>query len=74
MPRYRCRFPDGLAVKPGGVHELDPCVYAEKQVLRNVTVTVSQCIHCGHVSIGWRRQDNTEEVQYDELDEQPDEG
>jgi hypothetical protein len=33
MPRYRCRFPDGLAVKPDGVHELDPCVYAEKQVL-----------------------------------------
>lgn len=51
MPRCRCRFPDGLAVKPDGVHELDPCVYADKQVLRNVTVTVSQCIHCGHVSI-----------------------
>ncbi len=61
-------------MKPDGVHELDPCVYADKQVLRNVMVTVSQCIRCGRVSIEWERQSNTEEVQYDELDEQPDEG
>lgn len=73
-PRCRCRFPDGVVGKPDGVHELDPCVYADKQVLRNVTVKVSQCIRCGRVSIEWERQSNTEEVQYGELDEQPDEG
>lgn len=71
MPRRRCRMPEGLTIKPDGANDLDPCVYAEKQVLRNVTVKVSQCIHCGHVSIEWKRQADTEVIQYDELDEQP---
>lgn len=71
MQRCRCRMPAGLAIKPDGINDLEPCVYADKQVLRNVTVTVSQCIRCGHVSIAWSRQDDTEVIQYDELDEQP---
>lgn len=71
--RCKCHFPDGMEIRPDGVHRLDPCVYVEKQLLRNVTVSVCQCAVCGNVTMLWRRQENTEVLQYEELAEQPDE-
>lgn len=58
----KCSFPDGITIKPDGVHELDPCVYETKKVLRNVTVEIMTCKNCGHTEISWYRQPDTEEV------------
>lgn len=60
---HKCRWLPGLAVKPDGIHELDPCVYEEIAVYRNVTVTVSRCRRCGHMDISWVRQEDTEELE-----------
>lgn len=62
----KCHFPPGIAIKPDGVNELDPCVYEEVECYKNVTVHVMRCLRCGHVEISWERQDNTEEVEPDE--------
>lgn len=69
--RRRCRFPGGVVIKPDGVNGLDPCVYKSKEVHTNVTVTVSQCVRCGHVAIEWKRQDDTEDIIYEPLGPQP---
>ena len=55
----KCSFPDGITVKPDGVHDLDPCEYELTERHRNVTVEVLRCRKCGHVEISWLRQDNT---------------
>ena len=47
---------------PDGKHELDPCEYREILRLKNVTISILKCDNCGHISVGWMRQDNTEEV------------
>ena len=54
---------NGVAIKPDGVHDLSPHQYVEEIKLRNVTVQVLRCKVCGKVSIGWYRQENTEEVE-----------
>ena len=48
---------------PDGEHELDPCQYKEILRLRNVTISILKCEKCGNISIGWMRQENTEEVE-----------
>jgi hypothetical protein len=63
----KCKFPEGMTIKPDGVHELDPCIYVTEQLLRNVTVMIDKCEKCGHYEITWFRQDNTEEVDVDEF-------
>ena len=55
----KCSFPDGITVKPDGVHDLDPCEYELTERHRNVTVEVLRCRKCGHVEISWFRQDDT---------------
>lgn len=65
----KCKFPDGITIRPDGVNELDPCVYEEVERYRNVTVSVMRCKHCGHVEISWFRQEDIEEVTEDELSE-----
>lgn len=59
----KCSFPDGISVKPDGVNELDPCVYEIIEVYKNVTVTISKCMKCGHIDVSWERQDNTETIE-----------
>lgn len=61
----KCKFPDGITVKPDGVNELDPCVYEEVERYRNVTVIISRCTRCGHIDISWERQPDTERVEPD---------
>lgn len=69
--RIRCRFPQGITIKPDGVNQLDPCTYKVKEIHTNVTVTVSQCEKCGHVDISWERQEETEDIIYEKLGPQP---
>ena len=61
----KCNYTDinGNTVKvlPDGVNELDPCEYEEVERYRNVTVSILRCKKCGHISIGWERQENTVE-------------
>ena len=60
--RKKCTWGEGISVRPDGVNELDPCLYKDVQIFRNVTVVVSRCVRCGNISIGWYFQDNTETV------------
>lgn len=53
--REKCRWPDGMDVKPDGVHSLDPCVYETVEVVENATVYVNRCSRCGHYEILWKR-------------------
>lgn len=56
----KCSFPDGVVIKPDGIHELDPCVYETIETHRNVTVKVLRCKKCGHLEVSWYKQENTE--------------
>lgn len=47
----KCKWPEGLTIKPDGAHGLDPCVYETKEVYRNVTVEVLVCKNCGYIEI-----------------------
>ena len=48
-----------------------PCLMEDKEIHRNVTVTVSQCQMCGHIEISWERQDDTEDEIFGELGPEP---
>lgn len=58
----KCKFPEGVTIKPDGIHELDPCEYEQVAVYKNVTIEVLRCVRCGHIEISWVKQDNTEIV------------
>ena len=61
----KCNYSDNqgntVIVLPDGVNELDPCEYEEIERYRNVTVSILRCKKCGHISIGWERQEDTVE-------------
>lgn len=59
----KCSFPDGVIIKPDGIHELDPCIYEEVERYANVTVSIRRCKNCGHIDIAWYRQEDTEEIE-----------
>lgn len=61
----KCQFPEGVTIKPDGVHELDPCVYEEVERYANVTVIVNRCKRCGHVELMWFRQEDTVKLDED---------
>lgn len=52
----------GITILPDGIHPLSPHAFQEELHLRNVEIQILRCKICGHVSIGWKRQENTEEV------------
>lgn len=60
MNRCKCKFPDGVIIKPDGVNELDPCLYRTVARYVNVTVEIRKCERCGNVDVAWVRQDDTE--------------
>jgi len=64
----KCHFPDGVSIRPDGIHELSPHQFVEKEIHRNVTVQILQCKKCGEISIAWSRQENTEDEIIDDLD------
>ena len=51
----------------GNGAELDPCIYEIDAIYKNCTVEILKCPKCGKVSIGWYRQENTEEISEEEL-------
>ena len=55
----KCKFPDGITIKPDGENELDPCCYETVEIYHNVTVEVLRCKKCGNIDIVWRRQEDT---------------
>lgn len=59
---HKCSFPEGMTIKPDGIHELDPCIYETTEIYTNVTIEVRKCIKCGNVDIVWIRQEDTEKV------------
>ena len=59
----KCKFPEGVTIKPDGVHELDRCEYEISAVYKNVTIEVLRCVRCGHIEISWVRQEDTEKVE-----------
>lgn len=61
-----CHFPDGITIKPDGVHELSPHIFKQKQLLHNVTVEILECEKCGETSIAWYRQEDTYEENQEE--------
>ncbi len=58
----KCKYPEGITIKPDGIHDLDPCVYEDIEKYANVTVIISKCKRCGHIDISWLRQDDTVEM------------
>ena len=72
MPqRKRCHHPGGMTIRPDGVSKLLPCLMEDKEIHRNVTVTVGQCSVCGHIEISWERQDDTEDEIFGKLGPEP---
>lgn len=61
----KCQFPNGVSIQFGGA-ELDPCQYKVAEVYKNVTVEVLKCAKCGALSIGWHRQEDTEDILMEE--------
>ena len=62
----KCKFPDGITIKPDGENELDPCVYEDVEMYTNATIIISRCKKCGHVEISWLRQEDTEQLNIDD--------
>ena len=62
----KCSYPDGIVIKPDGIHELDPCTYFVAEVHRNVDVYVLRCVKCGYEEIEWERTPYTEDEYYSE--------
>lgn len=54
---------NGITIRPDGIHELSPHHYVLMQKLKNVTIEILHCKVCGKVSIGWYRQEDTEELE-----------
>lgn len=59
----KCKFPEGIVIKPDGIHELDPCEYQEVERYANVTVSIRRCKKCGNIDIAWFRQEDTEKLE-----------
>lgn len=59
----KCKFPEGITIKPDGIHELDPCEYQEVERYANVTISIRRCKKCGNIDIAWFRQEDTEELE-----------
>lgn len=57
----KCEWPDGVSIKPDGVHDLDPCVYETELEVHGVTVRVLKCVKCGHREFEWEREEDNDE-------------
>jgi len=62
MRKNNCSHPEGIDIKPDGIHSLDPCLYEDIEMHKNVTVIVSRCKHCGKISLGWFSTPETESI------------
>lgn len=55
----KCKFPEGIIIKPDGIHEVLPHSYQLREVHENVTVIIAECKRCGRTDVAWRRQKDT---------------
>lgn len=62
----KCKFPEGISIRPDGKSELDPCFYEVIEAYRNVDVQILQCKNCGHIEVEWFRREDTEDA-FDEV-------
>ena len=60
---HKCEFPNGLVIKPDGIHELSACCYQEVERYANDTVSIRKCQLCGNIDIAWFKQEDTEIVE-----------
>lgn len=67
MKLCKCKYPDGIMIKPDGVNELDPCLYETDRILTNCTVIISKCTKCGNIDVSWKRTDDTLEIEDSDL-------
>ena len=47
-----------------GEHKLDPNVYRDVEMYKNVTVIISENIDTGEMTVSWKRQPDTEDISY----------
>ena len=58
---HKCQFPGGASIRLGD-KSLDPCQFELYEIHKNVTVEILRCPKCGEISIGWKRQADTEDI------------
>lgn len=58
----KCKFPEGLTIKPDGINPLDPCEYEVIEEYKNVSIEVLRCKKCGHVEVSWSWKEDTEKL------------
>lgn len=56
----KCKFSNGITIKPDGTNELDPCIYEDIEIHTNCMVIISKCSKCGNLEISWVKNDNCE--------------
>lgn len=59
----KCGDCSNVIIKPDGINELDPCFYEVVEAYENVSIEILKCKKCGHTTISWKRQENTNEIQ-----------
>ena len=59
----KCEFPNGMIIKPDGIHELSPHAFEIVEKYQNVTIEILRCKECGEVSVLWFKQEDTEELE-----------
>ncbi len=47
---------------PDGI-EIDPTIYDKRTVFKNVTIEILEDTKTGKMTVGWYRQDDTEEIE-----------
>lgn len=58
----KCQWAPGIIIRPDGRYMLDACQYVLAEKYRNVTVEVLRCQVCGHTSVAWSQQADTEDI------------
>lgn len=61
MEKCNCSFPENMEMKINNI-PVDPCKFIESECYKNVTIQILKCEKCGRISIGWKRQNNTEKI------------
>lgn len=56
----KCKFPNGITIKPDGTNELDSCIYEDIEIHTNCTVIISKCSKCGNLEISWVKNEDCE--------------
>lgn len=57
----KCQWPQGIDIRPDGVHSLSPHNFVLAERHKNVNIEILQCKNCGEISIAWTRTPYTED-------------